>query len=701
MRDDQLETSEPKDEAEEPVQAMTYEAALELIDDAREAWKEIHSDIEKWAAFEDGDQWDAKDDESLQLTYNIVPSFTNHASNVVKKNPPSIKIVAGNDGNEKVATIYDALIEEVEQKSRASSVYTMALEQCAASSFGMFRVVMEQCDRIDAATQQRRTEPRIRAVKDPTTVLIDPLAERPGMSDAAWFAISSTMSKKAFKREFPDAEVKDYDPDRKDWFEADTVRICEFWFKDETRGGKWTQWFLSGAEKIDENVDWPGEVMPLFVVHGRERVYNGKRTFECMTKRIMDPQKVLNAETSAWVQALDGVGGFEWLLTAEQMGPYQNIWDSKQKRRYMPIVQTPATGSPIHAPAAPMPAALMQGSQMASEAMQKILGIRDPMKDLPGSQSGKAIALQMSQSDVAIFGYQFALEVAKEQCGRCLVDLMRTSHNYPHARKIKGKDGQIRTIEISGPGGPVDLDSGSYDVIVSSGPTWESRREEDRENMLKLLQINPEWSQKWGDILVKSFDFDGADQAAARLRIDMPPELLSAGADGEVSPEMQLAAARSQLAKMAQTVEQLTQALQHETEQLRQATDANAQKAAMQQADHAHESQMQAVKGSQAAELEEMKAQMALILKRLDLDGKAGLQESKAGIDANAAQQRAELGDQSATHKAGLQVEVQDAKAENDAQREELQHALQAELMELDAQLETIYPGTSVDQEAI
>ena len=701
MRNEQLEAAEVGEKSEEPVQAMTYEAALELIDDAREAWKETHANIEKWASFEDGDQWDAKDDEGLQLTYNIVPSFTNHASNVVKKNPPSIKIVAGNNGSEKIATIFDALIEDVEQKSHASSVYTMSLEQCVASSFGIFRVVMEECDQIDEATGKRRTEPRIRSVKDPTTILIDPLAERPGMSDAEWFAISSTMSKKAFQREFPKAEVKDYDPDRKDWFEAETVRICEFWFKDHTREGLWTQWIMSGAEVLEKNDQWTGKIMPLFVVHGRERIYGGKRTFECMTKRIMDPQKVLNAETSAWVQALDGVGGFEWLLTAEQMGPYQPQWDSKQKRRYMPIVRTPATGEPIHAPAAPMPAALMQGSQMASEAMQKILGIRDPMKDLPGSQSGKAIALQMSQTDVAIFGYQFALEVAKEQCGRCLMDLMRTSHNYPHARKIKGKDGQIRTIKIDGPGGEIDLDSGSYDVIVSSGPTWESRREEDRENLLKLMQINPEWGTKWGDLLVKAFDFDGADMAAARLRVGMPPELLAAGADGEISPEMQAAAMRSQMTQMAQQIEILTKALEHETEQLQQATNANAQKAAMQQADHAHEAQMQQVKGSQAAELEEIRAQMAAILKRLDIDGKAGLQESKAGIDANAAEQRAGIEAQAAEHKTGLQIEAMGAKAEIDTEHEELVHTLQAELMELDAQLETIYPGVEVDQEAL
>ena len=105
MRNEQLEAAEVGEKSEEPAQAMTYEAALELIDDAREAWKETHANIEKWASFEDGDQWDAKDDEGLQLTYNIVPSFTNHASNVVKKNPPSIKIVAGNNGSEKVATI--------------------------------------------------------------------------------------------------------------------------------------------------------------------------------------------------------------------------------------------------------------------------------------------------------------------------------------------------------------------------------------------------------------------------------------------------------------------------------------------------------------------------------------------------------------------------------------------------------------------
>ena len=709
MTDAQIEATEPEGEVEEAVEKMTFEAAHELIEGARKAWEDVYANVKACAAFEDGEQWAEPSQEELQLTYNIVPSFTNHASNIVKKCPPSIKILPSDDGDPNNAKAYDSLIDEIERKSHATSAYTSAFEQCVATSLGMFRVVLEEVDRKDEAGNKRK-EPRIRAIRDTSSVLVDPMAEQPGLVDMEWFSISSLVPKKTYKREWKGAELDDFDSQRRDWFEDDTVRIAEFWFKDYSRDGKWTQWIISGKEILHKNETYPGKYSPLCVVHGRERVYDGKRTFECMTKRIMDPQRVLNSETTAWVQSLDGVGGFEWLATAKQIGgEYQPIWDSRKKRRYMPFNPDPAAGgAPIHAPAAAIPSALMQGSAMAAEAMQKILGIRDPMKDLPGSQSGKAIALQMSQTDVAIFGYQFALEVAKEHCGCVLVDLIPYLYNFPHVRSIRGKDGQVTKLPImtsyrEGATERInDLSQGNYEVIVSSGPTWESRKEETREMLGKLLQANPEWVEKWGDILVKALDFDGAEEAAARLRVGMDPALLEASNPTNGGDPATMAAVLQGKLRMASAqIEQLTQALQAETaerEKLQAGIDAKMQ---MQQADHQHAAQMNAAKSEDQMALAQMQAQIQAILKRMDIDGRAGLQESKAGIDSNARRDKAALDAEILEYQHAYGMTMQEAKAMQQRRLERVKFGHQGQLMVLDAQIETAYPGAQVDQEDI
>ena len=260
MTDEQHEATEPKDEKEEAAQVMTLTEAHELIRMAREAWKPVTDNITACAAFEDGKQWPAEAPAgALQLTYNICPSFTNHASNIVKKNPPSIKVIPGDNGDEKTAKKYDSLIDDIENKSYAPSVYTSAFEQCVASSFGMWRIVAEETDRLDETTGEKRTELRLRHIKNPADVIIDPNADQPGFTDARWFCLPSSMTKKAFKREFPKAKMDSFETDNAAWFDGENVMVAEFWFKDDTRDGAWTQWTISGSEKLNENTAWPGK----------------------------------------------------------------------------------------------------------------------------------------------------------------------------------------------------------------------------------------------------------------------------------------------------------------------------------------------------------------------------------------------------------------------------------------------------------
>jgi hypothetical protein len=104
-------------------------------------------------------------------------------------------------------------------------------------------------------------------------------------------------------------------------------------------------------------------------------------------------------------------------------------------------------------------------------------------------------------------------------------------------------------------GEPVDLqlDAGRYDVAVSMGPSYQSRRQEAATQMMELIRVNPTVSQVAGDLLVESLDLPNGKAIADRIRKTLPPEIRPAD---EKQPAPQVLA--QQLQQAMQMVEQLT-----------------------------------------------------------------------------------------------------------------------------------------------
>lgn len=625
MNDEIIEAAEGvEDESTEGIpEPLDHAEVLARFQLASDAWGDIYRDVLKFSRFAAGDQWERKDPSKIQLTYNIVPSFVRYVSNNVKKNPPSIKIQPADQGDPKIAKVYDGFINTIERKSHAMLVYTSALEQCAESGLGMFRVVPEQIP-------GQRAELRIRHIKDPTSVYVDPLAKEPALTDALWFFAVTALSEETFKREWPDADLSNFTDESKDWYDQETVRIAEYWFRDEARDGKWSQWIISGSEILLKNESYPGTKIPLCVVHGRERAYDGERSFECITRDIVDPQRVFNHETTAYTAALARIGKARYIVEADHIEGYQPQWDAATVTEsfYLPANRGPDGSMPQAIPPEPIPAGLMQGADKAAESMRLILGIRDASRDMPTNQSGKAIAMQQAQSDVSTYGYVFALEVAMQHCGEVLCELIPAYYNYDHTRHLIAQDGQVTPTQI-GAGG-VDLSAGSYECVVTTGPTYETKRQEVAEQLMALVQAQPGLMGVAGDLLVANLPIDNAQEIAARIRATMDPKILAASAGDDDQAPMQVAALGQQLQQAHQQIEQLTQALQHETQLLQQAQDQIQQKMQLQAADHAHEEKMQAAKSVDADKLAELQAQVQIILQQMKQRGAVELQDRKS-----------------------------------------------------------------------
>ena len=156
---------------------------------------------------------------------------------------------------------------------------------------------------------------------------------------------------------------------------------------------------------------------------------------------------------------------------------------------------------------------------------------------------------------------------------RQLVDLIPKIYDTQRIARIIGIDGETNMVKID-PTQPepvkkiidqagIVIDKiynpsvGRYDVVVTTGPSYMTKRQESMDAMSQILQGNPNLWAVAGDLFVKNMDWPGAQEMAARLRKTIDPKLL---ADQDNDPALQ--AAQQQIEAMGQEMQQMVAMLQ-------------------------------------------------------------------------------------------------------------------------------------------
>jgi hypothetical protein len=117
-----------------------------------------------------------------------------------------------------------------------------------------------------------------------------------------------------------------------------------------------------------------------------------------------------------------------------------------------------------------------------------------------------------------------------------------------------------------------DLTAGKYDVMVTAGPGFTTRREEAATQMMEFIRIFPQSAPLIGDLLAKNLDWPGAEQVADRLRAMLPPQ-----AQGKVNPmvaqlqqllQKQDADAKQAIGQLQQQIAQLGQQVKDKSQEM-------------------------------------------------------------------------------------------------------------------------------------
>lgn len=320
--------------------------------------------------------------------------------------------------------------------------------------------------------------------------------------------------------------------------------------------------YLLTSTKILKVTEWPGKWIPRVPVYGRRMDLNGRITVKGMVRDLRDPARIYNYAQTAKTEAYALSPKAPWLGHKGFMEGSESAWrDSNRKPivalEYVAVQLEDGSYAPPpqrQTPTQPNAGFAEWGESTKSDFLAVAGMPHDPGQDMQGEVvSGKALKARQAMSDISNFDFYDNFCRSLNQVGRIIIDLL--PHFYGEERMIRiiREDGTPDQVTINQPnneapkqpmaqlnmgGQPMpippmkqavkhiknDLTVGDYEVVVDTGPDYQTKREQSAESMLHLLgtPLGEMVSQNAGDIMVRNMDFPSADMVADRLTAMIP-----------------------------------------------------------------------------------------------------------------------------------------------------------------------------------
>jgi hypothetical protein len=387
-----------------------------------------------------------------------------------------------------------------------------------------------------------------------------------------------------------DKEEFDADPDLQTAVEMGGLKVVG---TRTTKSHKVTQTILSGADVLAVN-PWPGKYIPIIPVYGDEIVIEGKRYFRSLIHDAKDAQRMTNYWRTTGTELVALAPRVPWIGRKGTFNSDADRWATANttSHSYLEYDTDAPTRLPLDTGVA---AGAMQEALNASDDQKAIMGLYDASLGARSNEtSGIAINARKREGDVATFHFIDNLSRAIRHTGRILIDLIPKVYTEERIIRIIGDDGTQETKTINGPapkldkkGNPVvdeagnpimamhDLTTGKYDLTVTTGPSYTTKREEAAASMTELIRAFPMAAPVVGPMLAKALDWPGADDVAEKLEEmtsgQVPPQLQKQIDEGKQQLE-QLTKENQQL-KMNQQAEQAKMQSQNEQAKAKMASD--------------------------------------------------------------------------------------------------------------------------------
>ena len=634
--------------------------------------------------FAAGDQWpvDVQNSRVLEarpcLTINKLDAYIRQICNQQRQQRPRIKVHGmNNDSDAKVAEIITGITRHIENQSDADQAYDHAFEYCVKMGWGYWRVTTDYV-RDDSFDQ----EIYIKRIENPFTVYFDPNSVQPDGSDAEKCLVTTVVSKAVFKKMYPDADdVQGFSSrgtgdTESEWVTKEDIRIAEYFYterekamiiqlSDGTTGysdempskealeaagitvidkrptyRKKIKWCKLTAMQILEEGEWAGKYIPIVPVYGQEVRVDDKHKKFGLVRMAKDPQRMYNYWSTALTETVALAPKAKWLLAEGQDEGHENEW-AMANIKAMPVLrykQTDIEGRPAPAPQRlqpePPPSGIVTALQGLNGDLQAVVGIFDPSQLPQGNMSGKALQGQQAQVDMTNFHYYDNLTRSIRHTGRIILDLIPKIYDRERVMRIIGDDGKPEMVTINEQGQDEqgiakilnDVTVGEYDVVMETGPGYNSKRQEAVDSMVQMLSVDPALMQQAGDLIFRNMDFPGADIIADRLAAINPMAQIDDKSPIPPQVQMQLANNKQQMQQMQQVIQQLQLDIKHNSTIKQMQEEAETKRELMRQTTKAHDTEMRdatkqtdtVINNQTKIEIEQLKAQLALVLAHIN-----------------------------------------------------------------------------------
>jgi len=532
------------------------------------------------------------------LTVDRIGAFWHQLVNDFRQNRQSIRVLPVGDGaDQKNAEIRQGLIRHIEYDSNADIAYDQAFEGQGLPGFGFVRVLTEY-ESPDSFNQVIK----IGSIQNQFMVHLDPASVLPDGSDANWAFIEEDFTKEAFEDEFPDAKLstpgnREWDSignTAPGWITKDGVRVSEYYERTRERfklyklpDGSTTEekpegeaesrdsyryvvkWYKTNGLEILDRTDWPSDFIPVVPFYGETLLIDGRITHAGLIRRSKDPATLYNLMKTAQAEAIALTPKAPFIGAAEAFEGYEKEWANANRTNmaYLPYRHIDGRGNPIPTPQRQFAEANIAAITAAMEGSESDLKASAGMYDAnlgnrEAGQSGVAIRSLAAQGQTGNFHFQDNFNRSLRHVGRIIDGLLGKVYTGPQIRRIIKEDDSntmvgINGEKVDGQEQDYNLAEGRYDVIVTAGPSYASKRSENLKLMLELAKVIPGFAQAGGDLIVSQMDTPIARQIQERLKKSLPPQFQDKKpGQVEIPPEIQ-----QKIGQYEQMIDQMTHAL--------------------------------------------------------------------------------------------------------------------------------------------
>lgn len=604
------------------------EAETDNRDRAREALK--FRDLDQWDEFTRNERTNDPEGARPCLVVDKLNQHVNQVVNDERQNRPQIKVRPVEGGDVEVAKVYDGLMRHIQDRSHADIAYDTGFEAAVDGGFGYWRILTEYADPLsfDQDIMIARIRNRFSVYLDPEHQQPDGSDAKYGFilykvsrkEFKREFGASADDALGGFAaegREFIEWYGEDWVVYAEYyWREVKKERICLLSNGEVVRAADYDdaaleasglskeaeretetctiRWRKLTATKILDEGGIVFDSIPIIEVVGNELDIEGCIKRSGMIRSAMDAQRVDNYATSAFVEQVALAPRASWVAALGQIEGNEEAWRTANRRNISTLTYKPieVNGIIVGAPQRQAPPGISPGwlavMEQSEHNIQASMGRYNATLGAPSNEtSGRAIQARNREGDIGSFHFSDNLARSIRHTGQMIVNAIPKVYSKRRIARIIGEDGTPSTVtldpsladeagnpvpfrEVQGEGGAIEkvynLGVGKYDVTVTTGPGYTTRRLESADAMMEISRGNPEFLQRFGDIIFKAQDWPGADLIGERFKKMLPPELQEQ--ENAKGDKAKIARAQQQVQAAAQALGQREAQMQAHAEAL-------------------------------------------------------------------------------------------------------------------------------------